>query len=128
MTIKRTFYIFTFAILFYSCSVKENTSDFNSSYCSNSFGTVNYEINKVTYKGEYFYSYDARIFAIRLTSDSPDEISLYLKMDILQDSSLVVVSENGYRVMEYVDNNHRPFNVLIKVKNKRGKNICMESI
>ncbi len=41
-------------------------------------------------------------------------------MDIFQDSSVIEISGNYYRVKGFINENHRPFNVLIYVRNKGG--------
>jgi alpha-L-fucosidase 2 len=87
---------------------------------SNSTGSVQYEINKIKFRREYFCSYPDRVLAMRFSSGTPTGISFDLKMDIIQDSSMSDISGNRYVVKGYIDNNLRPFNVLIQVKNNGG--------
>ena len=77
-------------------------------------------LNKTRFKREYFCSYPDRVLAMRFSASSPEKISFDLGMDILQDSSIIEISENTYQVKGFINNNHRPFNVLIYVKNEGG--------
>jgi alpha-L-fucosidase 2 len=86
----------------------------------NSLGLVQYDINKTTFKREYFCSYPDRVLAMRFSANSPKNISFNLKMDILQDSSIIEISENTYQVKGFINDNHRPFNVLIYIRNEGG--------
>jgi alpha-L-fucosidase 2 len=86
----------------------------------NSMGLVQYDINKTTFKREYFCSYPDRVLAMRFSANSPKKISFNLRMDILQDSSIIEISENTYQVKGFINDNHRPFNVLIYIRNEGG--------
>ncbi len=86
----------------------------------NSLGSVQYEINGTTYKREYFCSYPDRVLAMRFSANSSKKISFNLSMNILQDSSVIEISENTYQVKGFINENHRPFNVLIYVRNDGG--------
>jgi alpha-L-fucosidase 2 len=86
----------------------------------NSLGLVQYDINKVKFKREYFCSYPDRVLAMRFSASSPKKISFNLRMDILQDSSIVEFSENTYLVKGFINDNHRPFNVIIYIRNDGG--------
>ncbi len=87
---------------------------------SSSIGSVQYEINKIRFRREYFCSYPDRVLAMRFSSGTPGGISFDLKMDIIQDSSTLYISGNRYEVKGYIDDNLRPFNVLMQVKNHGG--------
>ena len=86
-----------------------------------SLGTVEYEMNQTRYKREYFCSYPDRVLAMRFSANSPGKISFNLKIDILQDSSSIEISENTYQVKGFINDNHRPFNVLVYMRNHGGK-------
>lgn len=86
----------------------------------NSTGLIEYEINRIRFKREYFCSYPDRVLAIRLSAGKPGKISFDLGMDIFQDSSVVEISGNYYEVKGYINSNHRKFRVLIYVKNHGG--------
>ncbi len=86
----------------------------------NSLGLIQYDIGKTKYKREYFCSYPDRVLAMRFSASSPGKISFNLGMDILQDSSIIEISENTYQVKGYINENHRPFNVLIYIRNEGG--------
>lgn len=87
---------------------------------ANSLGVIQFEINKTRFKREYFCSYPDRVLAMRFTSGSPGKISFNLGMDILQDSSVIEISQNTYQVKGFINDNHRPFNVLIYIRNAGG--------
>jgi alpha-L-fucosidase 2 len=87
---------------------------------ANSEGFVEYELNKTTFKREYFCSYPDRVLAMRFTASKPGKISFDLGMDIFQDSSAIEISGNYYKVKGYINKNHRPFSVLIYVRNRGG--------
>ncbi len=86
----------------------------------NSLGLVQYEIDKTKFKREYFCSYPDRVLAMRFSASNPKKISFNLSMDILQDSSIIEISGNTYRVKGFINDNHRPFNVLIYIRNEGG--------
>jgi alpha-L-fucosidase 2 len=88
---------------------------------ANSSGFIEYDINKTSYKREYFCSYPDRVLAARFTASDKGKISLELGMNIIQDSSIVEISGNYYRVRGFINGNLRPFSALIYVKNKGGK-------
>jgi alpha-L-fucosidase 2 len=88
---------------------------------ANATGLIEYELNKIKFRREYFCSYPDRILAMRIYAGSPRQISFDLSMDISQDSCAIDISENFYEVKGLINNNHRPFNVLIYVKNHGGK-------
>ena len=87
---------------------------------SNSTGSVRYKVSNSNYRREYFCSYPDRVLAMKFTSDNHASISLDLGMDILQDSSKVGISGCTYQVYGRINENHRPFSVLIRVKNYGG--------
>ncbi len=87
---------------------------------ANSLGLIQYEINKTRFNREYFCSYPDRVLAMRFSASRPKEISFNLSMDILQDSSIIEISGNTYRVKGFINENHRPFDVLIYVRNEGG--------
>ena len=87
---------------------------------ANSLGLIQYDMNKTAFKREYFCSYPDRVLAMRFSASKPGKISFDLSMDIFQDSSIVEISGNYYRVKGFINENHRPFNVLIYVRNKGG--------
>lgn len=86
----------------------------------NSLGLIQYEMNKTTFKREYFCSYPDRMLAMRFSASNPEKISLNLSFDVLQDSSIIEISENTYKIKGFINENHRPFTVMISVKNKGG--------
>ncbi len=86
----------------------------------NSSGSIQYIINNTKFRREYFCSYPDRVLVMRFSASNPKEISFNLSMDIMQDSSSVEISKNVYHVKGYIDGNHRPFDVLISIKNKGG--------
>ncbi len=86
----------------------------------NSLGLIQYDIEKTRFKREYFCSYPDRVLAMRFSASSSKKISFDLSMEIVQDSSTIEISENTYQVKGFINQNHRPFNVLIVIKNKGG--------
>jgi alpha-L-fucosidase 2 len=87
----------------------------------NSSGLVQYTINKTTFKREYFCSYPDRVLVMRFSANNPKKISFNLRIDIRQDSSNVEILNGTYHVKGYINENHRPFDVLIKIMNKGGR-------
>ena len=86
----------------------------------NSLGKVNYTIGETTYQREYFCSYPNRLLGMKFTSNLSENITFSISMDIIQDSSLVEIAENTYRLKGFINGNNRPFHVLIRVKNDGG--------
>jgi alpha-L-fucosidase 2 len=86
----------------------------------NSLGLVQYDIGNTRYNREYFCSYPDRVLAMRFSAGSPGKISFDMYMDIIQDSSIIEISQNTYQVKGFIHENHRPFSVLIYVKNEGG--------
>lgn len=87
---------------------------------NNSTGLVQYVVGKTTFEREYFCSYPDRLLAMRFTANRPKEISFRLAMDIVQDSSDTEISGTAYKVRGYIDKNHRPFVVFLRVRNHGG--------
>ncbi len=86
----------------------------------NSLGLVKYNIDNTLFEREYFCSYPDRVLAMKFSASSPGSISFNISMEIMQDSSIVEISGNTYRVNGLVDGNQRPFNVLIHLENDGG--------
>lgn len=87
---------------------------------NNSTGLVRYVMGKTTFEREYFCSYPDRVLAMRFTADRPQEISLKFTMDIVQDSSDKEIAGTSFKVRGFIDKNHRPFVVLIRMRNHGG--------
>jgi alpha-L-fucosidase 2 len=87
---------------------------------SKSLGQVRYDVNGISYKREYFCSYPDRVLAMKFSASSPGKISFDLSTDIIQDSSMVEIKGNTYRVRGLINGNNRPFQVLVHVKNEGG--------
>ncbi|MEI8049688.1 MAG: glycoside hydrolase family 95 protein, partial [Bacteroidota bacterium] len=88
---------------------------------ANSLGLVQYTMNNIAFKREYFCSYPDRVLGMKFSANRPGNISFSLSMDIRQDSSSVEISGNRYRVKGFIGGNKRPFHVSIYVKNEGGK-------
>ncbi len=86
----------------------------------NALGRVSYSSGGVHYKRIYFCSYPDRVAVIRLTADKKESISFALGVNVIQDSSATFIDGNTLEVRGLINENHRPFNVLIKVKNSGG--------
>jgi len=86
----------------------------------NSIGSVQFDINGIQYKREYFCSYPDRILGMKLTAGKEGNISFNLYTNIIQDSSRVYITGHTYQVKGLIDGNLRPFEVLIYVKNEGG--------
>ncbi len=87
---------------------------------SNSIGRVHYKTGGTVRNREYFCSYPDRVLCMKFNASKKKSVSLSLKMNIMQDSSVTVIRENAYSVKGLINENFRPFNVLIKVVNKGG--------
>jgi alpha-L-fucosidase 2 len=87
---------------------------------ANSLGLVQYDINNLRFRREYFCSYPDRVLAMRFSAGKPGKTSFKLSMDIMQDSSKTEIAKNIYQVKGFINGNHRPFHVIIFLKNKGG--------
>jgi alpha-L-fucosidase 2 len=88
---------------------------------SSSVGRVHYRIGPTEYNREYFCSYPGRVLCMKFDASTDQSVSFSLKMNIMQDSSVINIHENYYEVKGFIDGNNRPFNVLIYVDSKGGK-------
>ncbi len=87
---------------------------------SNAIGSINYSLDGVSYEREYFCSYPDRIMAVKLSSSKPGGISFDLSAEILQDSSIIEIDRNVFKVRGYINGNLRPFVVLLNIRNDGG--------
>ena len=100
---------------------KAETSNYERTLdLGNSLGLIQYNINNTKFKREYFCSYPDRVLAMRFSASTPGKISFNLSMNVLQDSSIIEISENTYQVKGLINNNHRPFNVLLHIRKEGG--------
>jgi len=86
-----------------------------------SLGKIQYDLNNVSYERAYFCSYPDRVLAMKFSADKPGNISMNVSIDILQDSSIVSISKNVFKVQGFINGNLRPFIVLIHVLNEGGE-------
>ncbi len=86
----------------------------------NSLGKVTYTSGAIDYSREYFCSYPDRVLALRLTSGNNGHLNFSIGIDILQDSSLIVTTDSTLEVQGYINGNHRPFNVLLQIRQTGG--------
>ena len=87
---------------------------------SESVGSVIYTLNGIKYEREYFCSYPDRILGMRISASQPGSISFNIAAEILQDSSIVKINDNVFKVNGYINGNLRPFVVLLSVRNQGG--------
>lgn len=85
-----------------------------------SMGLIQYDIGNTSYERDYFCSYPDRLFAMRFSASESEKISFNLTMDIMQDSSDIDISGNTFKVKGFINNNYRPFVVLIQIRNTGG--------
>lgn len=88
---------------------------------TSSIGSVQFEMNNIKYRREYFCSYPDKVLAMKFTANRKNKISFDLKLNIIQDSFKIDVSKEIYKVEGLINNNNRPFCVLIKIKNEGGR-------
>jgi len=86
----------------------------------NSLGSVQYNMNDANFKREYFCSYPDRVLGIKCAADKPGSLSFNLSINVLQDSSIVNISDHTYKLRGYINGNLRPFNVIVYIKNDGG--------
>lgn len=86
----------------------------------NSLGIVKYTMGDIDFEREYFCSYPDRIMGMKFTASQPASISFQLSLDIMQDSSMVEIEKNTFRLKGFIDENKRPFVVHIYIKNNGG--------
>ncbi len=65
---------------------------------SESIGSVSYTLNGIKYEREYFCSYPDRILGMRISASQPGSISFNISAEILQDSSIVKINDNVFKV------------------------------
>lgn len=91
----------------------------------NSVVNIEYKIDGVKYKREYFCSYPNRVLAIRFTCDKPNALNFKLGMDLMhikRNPKTIVNSETGMLEVEgNIDDNNRPYRVKIKAINVGGE-------
>jgi len=87
---------------------------------ANSLGKIQYELQSVEYERSYFCSYPDRLLALKFNGNKPGNISFDLSFDILQDSSIVNITKNIYKVKGFINGNLRPFVVLLDIRNHGG--------
>jgi alpha-L-fucosidase 2 len=87
---------------------------------SEAVGTINYTLNGINYGREYFCSYPDRILAAKFTSSKPGSISFNIAAEIMQDSSIIQIERNVFKVRGYINGNLRPFVVLLNIRNDGG--------
>ncbi len=87
---------------------------------ANSLGKVSYKQAGTTFSREYFCSYPDKVLVLKYSSNKPNGINLNLEVSIIQDSSIVKISDNEFQVQGFINGNNRPFNVLVKVRNDGG--------
>jgi alpha-L-fucosidase 2 len=88
---------------------------------SNSVGRIHYTTGRTVYNREYFCSYPDRVLCMKFTASTRESITFSLRMNIIQDSSIISIKDNTYAVQGFIDENFRPFYVLINVVNKGGR-------
>jgi len=88
---------------------------------SNSIGRVQYSNGRTNFTREYFCSYPDRVLCMKFNASTKRSVTLSVKMNIMQDSSLILVHDSVYAVKGFIDENNRPFYVLIKIASKGGK-------
>jgi len=87
---------------------------------ANSLGRVQYTLQKTKFTREYFCSYPHRTLAMNLSADTPGQVSFNLDLDVMQDSSVIGLTDSSYCVRGFINGNNRPFQVLIRIRNKGG--------
>jgi len=99
----------------------ETSNYFRELGLQNSLGKVTYETGGTAFSREYFCSYPNRIMGMKFTADKPEAISFKISMSVIQDSSFVEIEKNTFRLIGFINGNHRPFQVLIHINNEGGK-------
>ena len=91
---------------------------------ANSTATVDYTVNGIAFHREYFCSYPDRVFAMKLTSDKSDAINFGVGVNLMhtkRNPQLRIDAANGtIRVDGNIDDNNRPYTILIKVQAEGG--------
>ena len=87
---------------------------------ANSTGNITYTMNGTQYTREYFCSYPDRIMAMRFDSNEPGKVSFNISAGVIQDSSTIEIEKNFFKINGYINENHRPFVVLLEVRNDGG--------
>ena len=98
----------------------KRTLDLNKSVAE-----IEYKINDVKFNREYFCSYPDRVLAIRLTADKPQSISFNIGVNLAHKKrnpqTLVSASDGTIKVHGNIDDNNRPYTLIIKVINHGGQ-------
>lgn len=88
---------------------------------SQSLATVDYNVNNVNYKREYFASHPARMMVYRFESDTPGKLGFSLHHDITSKNNEITVSDNEIHIKGKIDGNNHEYVVKIKVLSDGGK-------
>ncbi|WP_295714587.1 glycoside hydrolase N-terminal domain-containing protein [Mucilaginibacter sp.] len=96
---------------------------------ANATATVKYTLNGVNYKREFFTSFGANVFMVKLTANKPGMINCRLKLQSPLKSSVTINNEKAL-VLSGQGSEHEgqkgqiEFNVLTRVKNSGGTTVA----
>jgi alpha-L-fucosidase 2 len=82
--------------------------------------SVAYKKGETSYLREYFCSYPDKVLVLKYTADKKNSVDLNIGSNIIQKTSSVHIKDNVYEIRGFINDNERPFNVLIEVKNDGG--------
>ena len=98
----------------------KRTLDLNKSVAQ-----IEYKINDVKFNREYFCSYPDRVLAMKLTADKPQSISFTIGVNLAHKKrnpqTVVSATDGTIEINGNIDDNNRPYTLIIKVVNQGGQ-------
>lgn len=92
---------------------------------SDATASVQYTIGDTRFCREYFCSYPDRVLAMRMTSDKPDALRLNIGVNLMHKvrnpRTNVSAADGTIEVVGNIDDNNRPYRLIIKVVCEDGK-------
>ena len=88
---------------------------------SKSLATVNYLMDGVKYKREYFSSYPNRVMAFHFECDKPGKLCFSIRNQFTQKENIVSIDNNEIQINGKVDGNNLQYRIIIKVINEGGE-------
>jgi alpha-L-fucosidase 2 len=88
---------------------------------STAVADIQYDVDGVTYKREYFCSYPDKLAAFKFSSSSKNKLSFTLKWDSFQQEHQVSFVDNVFQLSGLVNGNNRKFCVKMQINCEGGK-------
>jgi alpha-L-fucosidase 2 len=90
----------------------------------NSRVLIEYKVDGIQYNREYFCSYPDNVFAMRISSEKPNNISMSLGVNLMHKErnpkKIIDTTAGTYQIEGNIDDNNRPYRVKMQVLNQGG--------